>query len=79
VSVNVSWRWQKGFFYENDFTQGDLPGFHSVDAGVNYKVPSIKSMFKFGASNLLNQYYRTALGNPSIGGLYYVSFAYNVL
>ena len=79
LSANISWRWQQGFFYENDFTQGDLPGFHNVDAGINYKVPSIKSMFKLGATNLLNQYYRTALGNPSIGGLYYVSFAYNVL
>lgn len=77
--ANVSWRWQDGFFYENDFTQGDLPGFHTVDAAVNYKMPRIKSMFKLGASNLLNQYYRTAVGNPSIGGLYYLSFAYGVL
>ncbi|HEV7333559.1 MAG TPA: TonB-dependent receptor [Flavisolibacter sp.] len=77
--ANVSWRWQEGFFYENDFTQGDLPGFHTVDAAVNYKLPRIKSMFKLGASNLLNQYYRTAVGNPSIGGLYYLSFAYGVL
>jgi outer membrane receptor protein involved in Fe transport len=77
--ANVTWRWQDGFFYENDFTQGNLPGFHTVDAAVNYKLPRIKSMFKLGASNLLNQYYRTALGNPSIGGLYYLSFAYGVL
>ena len=77
--ANVSWRWQDGFFYENDFTQGNLPGFHTVDAAVNYKLPRIRSMFKLGASNLLNQYYRTALGNPSIGGLYYLSFAYGVL
>lgn len=77
--ANISWRWQQGFFFENDFTQGDVPSFHTVDAGINYRVPSIRSMFKFGATNLLNQYYVTALGNPSVGGLYYVSFAYNVL
>ncbi|NTS42242.1 TonB-dependent receptor [Flavisolibacter sp. BT320] len=77
--ANVSWRWQEAFFYENDFTQGDLPAFHTVDAAVNYKLPRIKSLLKLGASNLLNQYYRTALGNPSIGGLYYLSFAYGVL
>ncbi|HEU4633421.1 MAG TPA: TonB-dependent receptor, partial [Flavisolibacter sp.] len=79
LGFNLSWRWQEGFFYENDFTQGDLPGFHTVDAAVTYKRPAIKSLIKVGASNLLNQYYRTAVGNPSIGGLYYVSFAYNVL
>jgi len=79
VGFNVSWRWMDGFFYENDFIQGDLPGFHVVDASVNFKCPKIKSLVKIGANNLLNQYYRTAVGNPSIGGLYYVSFAYNVL
>ena len=79
VGFNVSWRWQKGFFYENDFAQGDLPMFNVVDASVNLKCPKINSLFKIGANNLLNSYYRTAVGNPSIGGLYYVSFAYNVL
>jgi outer membrane receptor protein involved in Fe transport len=79
IGANISWRWQRGFFYESDFVNGDIPGFHTVDAAVNFKVPTIRSMFKLGASNLLNQYYRTAMGNPSIGGMYYVSFAYNVL
>ncbi|HEX5655383.1 MAG TPA: TonB-dependent receptor [Chitinophagaceae bacterium] len=79
LGFNVSWRWQEGFFYENDFAQGDLPAFNVVDAAISYKRPAIKSMFKLGATNLLNQYYRTAVGNPSIGGLYYLSFAYNVL
>ncbi len=76
---DVIWRWQNGFFYESDFIQGDLPAYHVVDASISYKRPAIRSMFKLGATNLLNQYYRTAMGNPSIGGLYYISFAYNVL
>jgi outer membrane receptor protein involved in Fe transport len=79
LGANVTWRWQNAFLYESDFVVGDLPAFHTVDAAVSYKVPTIKSIFKLGATNLLNQYYRNAVGNPSIGGLYYVSFAYNVL
>ncbi|MGZ8538666.1 MAG: TonB-dependent receptor [Flavisolibacter sp.] len=79
LGFNIAWRWQEGFFYENDFTQGDLPAFSTVDAAFNIKRPKIKSMIKIGATNLLNQYYQNAVGNPSIGGLYYVSFAYNVL
>ena len=78
-SANVSWRWQDDVFYENDFAQGDLPSYQVVDASVSLKQPKIRSIFKLGANNLLNQYYRTAIGNPSIGGLYYISFAYNVL
>lgn len=76
---NATWRWQEGFFYENDFTQGNLDAYNVVDAAVTVKRPKIRSLIKLGATNLLNQYYRTAIGNPSIGGVYYVSFAYNVL
>ena len=79
LGFNVTWRWQDGFFYENDFTQGDLPAYQTVDASFNIKLPKAKSMVKFGATNLLNEYYRSAVGNPSIGGLYYISFAYGVL
>jgi outer membrane receptor protein involved in Fe transport len=79
LGFNVAWRWQDGFFYENDFTQGDLPAFNVVDAAVSLKQPKIKSLIKLGATNIGNQYYRTAVGNPSIGGVYYISFAYNVL
>jgi hypothetical protein len=42
-------------------------------------VPSVKSLIKVGGTNILNKYYTTAFGSPSIGGLYYVSFAYNIL
>jgi hypothetical protein len=31
-----------------------------------------------GANNLLNQYYVNAAANSMVGGLYYVSFGYNV-
>lgn len=79
VGFNLMWRWQESFFYESDFIQGQLPAYHTVDASVNFKAPKIKSVIKLGANNLLNSYYRTAIANPSIGGLYYVSFAYNVL
>lgn len=79
LGANVSWRWQKATSYESDFANGNVPGYHTVDAALLYKLPSAKSLIKVGATNLLNQYYRTGLGNPSIGGLYYLSYAYNVL
>lgn len=78
LGFNIAWRWQDKFYYENDFASGDVPAYHTLDAQVSYKKPKIKSTFKIGASNLLNQYYRTTTGNPSIGGLYYVSFGYNL-
>jgi len=50
----------------------------TVDAQFSYKLPKSKSILKIGANNLLNQYYYNAVGNSYVGGLYYVSFGYNI-
>ena len=73
-----SYRFQQSFQYNADFASGTLPAVQTVDGQVSYKLPKTKSILKLGATNLLNQYYYNAIGNAYIGGLYYVSFAYNV-
>lgn len=78
LGFNISYRWQQGFLYQGDFATGNLPDVHTVDAQISLKLPKTKSMLKIGANNLLNQYYYNAIGNSQIGGLYYVSFGYNV-
>ena len=75
---NLVYRNVSDFFYEGTFGTGQMPGYKTLDGQVSYKFPAIKSIVKVGGTNLLNKYYRTGWGNPSIGGLYYVSFAYNV-
>ncbi|MCW3106006.1 MAG: hypothetical protein JWQ09_512 [Segetibacter sp.] len=78
VGFSLQYRFQDAYYYENDFGAGNVPAYHTLDAQVNYKMPAIKTMIKLGATNLTNHYYVTAFGNPSIGGLYYASIAYNV-
>lgn len=78
VSFNVVHRWQAEFYYQSDFATGDVPAYHVFDAQVSYRFPKAQSVVKLGANNLFNQYYITAMANPSIGGLYYVSFGYNI-
>jgi len=78
IGFNVVVRTQKEMYYEGTFGTSTLPSFTTVDAMVSYKFPQIKSMVKIGATNLYNKYYRTGFGSPSVGGLYYVSFGYNV-
>jgi len=78
LGFNVAYRWQQGFYYQGDFANGNLPDVSTVDAQFSIKLPKTKSIIKFGANNLLNQYYYNAIGNSQIGGLYYVSFGYNV-
>jgi outer membrane receptor protein involved in Fe transport len=78
VVAGINGRWQSAFMWDADFATGTVPSFFTLDAMVGYKFPEIKSLFKLGATNVLNKYYLNAFGNPQIGGLYYVSFAYNI-
>jgi len=50
-----------------------------LDAQINYKVPSLKSVFKVGGTNLLGDEYFTAFGTGFIGAMYYVSWTINNL
>ncbi|HPH85932.1 MAG TPA: TonB-dependent receptor [Ferruginibacter sp.] len=78
LGFNVMYRWQQSVNYQGDFASGMLPDVHTLDAQVSVKLPKTKSIFKIGATNLLNQYYYNAIGNSSVGGLYYMSFGYNI-
>jgi outer membrane receptor protein involved in Fe transport len=78
MAANVAYRWQQAFLYQGDFANGNLPDVHTLDAQVSLKLPTSKSIIKLGANNLLNQYYYNAIGNSQIGGLYYLSFGFNV-
>ncbi|WP_299337627.1 TonB-dependent receptor [uncultured Psychroserpens sp.] len=76
---NVAWRWSDTYFWEAGFGDGQIPAFHVVDAQLNYRIPSLKSAFKVGASNLLQDEYRTAIGTGNVGSIYYVSWVINNL
>jgi outer membrane receptor protein involved in Fe transport len=76
LGFNITWRWQKGFFFQSDFATGDLPSISALDAQFSYRIH--KSLFKIGATNLLNSYYRNGVGNATIGGMYYLSYGYNI-
>jgi outer membrane receptor protein involved in Fe transport len=80
LGFSVNLRWQDDFFWEGGgLADGTVPSYTTLDAQVNYKLPKIKSMIKIGGNNITNNYYRTGFGNPYIGGMYYVSFGYNIL
>ena len=76
---NFVYRWQDKFYYEGDFTSGNVKAFSTLDAQISYKLTQNKVLFKLGATNLTNHYYINAYGNPSIGALYYLSATLNIL
>ncbi len=75
---SFNYRYQTKFLYQGTFAVGTVPAFGTIDGQVSYKCTKDKLLVKLGATNLLNRYYNNAFGNPSIGGLYYVSLGFNV-
>lgn len=73
LGFSVTWRWQSGFDWRAPLANGYVPAYHTLDAQVSLFVPVIKTHFKLGASNLLNQYYTQYTGGPRMGGIYYLS------
>lgn len=74
----VMYKWQAKTNWEGTFGSAEIPAFGVLDAMVSYKFPKTKNLLKIGATNFMNNYYQSAFGNPMIGGLYYISFGYNV-
>jgi len=78
IGFNIVYKYQAENYYEGTFVTGLLPAFGWLDAQFSYKVPNSKTIFRIGGTNIANNYERTGYGSPSVGGLYYVSFGYNV-
>jgi hypothetical protein len=78
IGFNVVVKWQDNNFYEGTFVSGTLPYFTWVDAQVTYRPAHSKSTWRIGGSNIGNSYYRTGYGSPAVGGVYYVSYGYNI-
>jgi len=54
-----------------------VPSFSTIDAQINYTIPSLKSTLKLGAANLGGYDYFTAFGTGLIGSQYYLSLTIN--
>ncbi len=78
IGFNVIYKWQDKINWEGTFGAGEVPSFGVVDMQISYKMGKSHNLIKLGGTNLFNNYYRNAFGNPYIGGLYYISFGYNV-
>jgi hypothetical protein len=78
LGFNVVFKWQDNNYYEGTFVSGTLPYFGWWDGQVTYRPKGTKSVFRVGGTNLGNNYYRTGYGSPAVGGLYYMSYGFNL-
>lgn len=77
LGFNVNFRWQQEFLWQSSFGEWTVPAFGLVDAQVSYRVPSLKSVFKLGGTNIAGNDYRTNLGGPFVGQQYYISITFD--
>ncbi len=77
LGFNVNVRWQDEFLWESAFYDGIVDARTVVDAQVNYRIPSWKSVLKVGAANIGGKEYFSAPGVGAIGSQYFVSWTIN--
>jgi outer membrane receptor protein involved in Fe transport len=65
----IFYRWQSSYYWQSFLVNGNVSAFQTVDAQISYTVNKVR--LKLGGTNVLNQYYRSFLGGPSVGGFYY--------
>ena len=73
----INGRWSHDYLWESSIANAIVDSRFVVDAQINYSVPSIKSVFKAGATNLGGKEYQSAVGAPFIGSQYFVSWTIN--
>ncbi len=79
IGFSINWRWQQEFLWESSAGTGMIPAYNTLDAQVSYKWKHLKGIVKIGGNNILNNYYQTGFANPTIGGLYYMSWSFDEL
>ena len=76
TGASISYKWQSAYATQTFLVNGTTPDYGSLDASIMQYIPHYKCTLKLGATNILNKYYYSYLGGPSIGGMYYLSITY---
>ncbi|NNT70868.1 TonB-dependent receptor [Flavobacterium sp. IMCC34852] len=74
---NISGRWSDEYLWQSTFADGIIEEATVIDAQISYGIPSLKSTFKLGATNLGGKEYKQVLGAGAIGQQYFVSLTIN--
>src|SRR5690606_30853860 len=85
--LGLTFRYQTEFLWNgsigtpaiNVAGQSTIPALSTFDAQITKTIPAIKSIVKLGGTNIGSKLYTTGWGNPSVGGLYYVSILFDQL
>jgi outer membrane receptor protein involved in Fe transport len=77
TGFTVGWHWQPSFYWNSPLAAGEVPGYGTIDAQVNYRIPGLFSTLKLGTTDLFNTRYYQYLGGPTIGAFYYFTIVFD--
>ena len=78
IGAGLTFKWQSSFYWQSFLVSGTTPAYSTLDAQVSWLVESAKLQIKLGATNMLNHYYRSFLGGPSVGAMIYTTLTYGI-
>jgi len=78
LSFMMMYKHQSSYYWQSFLVNGQVKSYGNVDAQVSYDLMKDKLGIKVGATNVLNKYYYSYLGGPSVGGMYYTTLTYQL-
>ena len=76
LGAGITYKWQSSYYWQSFLVNGQVPAYGSLDVQASYQFTKPGISIKLGAANVLNHYYYSFLGGPSIGGFYYSTVTY---
>lgn len=77
IGFNLSFRQQAAYLWQSALATGNVASYSTLDAQLS--ACFLKNLnLKIGGTNLLNVYYYSFIGGPSVGGFYYAGFTYTL-
>jgi len=74
---NMKLKYWDEYLWQSPFGAGTIESATVVDLAFTYRVSTLQSLLKIGASNLFNQEYQSVYGGPNIGSIYFVSWTFD--
>ncbi len=78
MGFNVNFRQQAAFLWQSALATGTVASYSTLDLQLTAAIFQNTVSAKIGGTNILNKYYYSFIGGPSIGGFYYVSLTYGL-
>ncbi len=77
VGFKMVYRLRTKYFWQSSFMDGPIDTYGHFDFQLNFRIPSARSLVKFGVTNWGIKKYYNIFGGPSIGSILFATYTFN--